>query len=79
MKNTLYIIFAAVILASCSSCSDTPQATLPTPKNYVILLDLSDRLLQPNQAANDKAIIKTVFEAFDHTVRAKKMIFNSKT
>lgn len=78
MKNTLYIIFAAVILASCSSCSDTPQATLPTPKNYVILLDLSDRLLQPNQAANDKAIIKTVFEAFDHTVRAKNMIVNSK-
>jgi hypothetical protein len=78
MKNALYIIFAAFILASCSGSSDTSQANLPTPKNYVILLDLSDRLLQPNQAANDKAIVKTVFEAFEHTVRTKNMIVNSK-
>lgn len=78
MKNSLYIILTSLLIASCSGCSDTPQANLPTLKNYVILLDLSDRLLQPNQVANDKAIVKTVFEAFQHTVRTKNMIVNSK-
>ncbi len=78
MKNATYIIFIAIILASCSGCSDTPQANMPTPQNYVILLDLSDRLLQSNQATNDKAIIRTVFEAFEYSVRTKNMIVNSK-
>ena len=47
------------------------------PQNYIVVLDLSDRLLNPNQAARDKAIIMSVFEKFEKAVKAK-MFINSK-
>jgi len=78
MKNILFLISISFIIVSCSGCSDTPQANLPVPKNYVILLDLSDRLLRPNQLIHDQEIIKTVFETFTQTVRRGNMIVNSR-
>ncbi len=45
--------------------------------NYVIMLDLSDRLLAPHQAERDKEIIKGIFDKFEAGVR-KNLIINSK-
>ncbi|OYT14622.1 MAG: hypothetical protein B7C24_17380 [Bacteroidetes bacterium 4572_77] len=38
-------------------------------KNYIVLLDLSDRLLNPKQADIDKAVIITSFEKFEQHVK----------
>lgn len=47
------------------------------PTNYIVLLDLSDRLLQQDQSSRDIALIQKVFDAFEKKVR-RKMIINSK-
>ena len=47
------------------------------PANYVVLLDLSDRILQPEQAKRDQELIRIVFETFEQKVR-NNLIINSK-
>lgn len=46
------------------------------PVNYVVLLDLSDRLLAPDQVQRDGALIQAVFSQFDKRVK-KQLIINS--
>lgn len=47
------------------------------PVNYVVLLDLSDRILQPEQVKRDQELIRIVFETFEKKVRGN-LIINSK-
>ncbi|MEZ0542414.1 hypothetical protein [Fibrella arboris] len=46
------------------------------PVNYVVLLDLSDRLLVPDQARRDAALVQAVFARFEQQVRSQ-LIINS--
>ncbi len=46
------------------------------PVNYVVLLDLSDRLLAPDQARRDTALIRAVFARFEKGVKTR-LIINS--
>jgi hypothetical protein len=70
MKNTRYILFsAALIMAACQPPVPAKKA-LSVKHNYIILLDLSDRLiLQPDQPARDKELIKAIYLLFEQQVK----------
>lgn len=60
-------IFISVIVTSCSNAdADVKPKNLPI--NYVLLIDVSDRLLYPNQAEKDLAVIGEVFNQFSASV-----------
>ena len=71
-------LFTAIALTglSCSSETEKPEAGVRKPVNYMVLLDLSDRLLCPGQANRDMEIIGTVFEEYNKQVR-KNLVINS--
>ena len=71
MKQILIIISVAISLYSCGSKSSASNTdTSNSPKNYVVLLDLSDRLINnPNQTDIDTSAIRAVFEKFEAAVR----------
>jgi hypothetical protein len=48
----------------------------PKPTNYVVLLDLSDRLLVSGQAERDLALVQAVFARFETTVRQQQLVFS---
>lgn len=58
-------------------CALTTAAVPPKPTrlvNYVVLLDLSDRLLAPDQARRDVALVQAVFDCFEKGVRQQLII-----
>lgn len=59
-------------LATGTNASTPPKPARPV--NYVVLLDLSDRLLAPDQARRDAALIQAVFTRFEQGVRAQFII-----
>ncbi|MFN4146874.1 MAG: hypothetical protein ACK4GN_13700 [Runella sp.] len=69
MKNLLHI-FVLSLAVSISWGQSTPT------QNFVVLLDLSDRLLASDQAARDQQLILKVFEQFERAVR-KNLFINS--
>lgn len=70
--TTLKITTAAILLALISISQIVAQ-----DNNYIVMLDLSDRLLINNQPVKDKALIMSVFNKFEKSVR-NKLIINSK-
>ncbi len=77
MKNIALLLCTIPLLISCAGTNDVP---MPNPKadNYVVVLDLSDRLIQsPNQVNIDTTIINTVFEKFEQSVQ-KNLVIKSK-
>lgn len=77
MKNA--IIISALLLASITSCKNQPVPAsndLSKPADYIVLLDLSDRILQSNQAERDIDLVLAVFSEFDSRVR-KNLVINS--
>lgn len=78
-KNSLRFLGTLLVALVCS-CGNVGPADAPPvrPVNYIVLLDLSDRLLQPSQSASDQALIATVFAHFRKTVFEKKLVINSK-
>lgn len=52
-------------------------AQKPAPRNYVVLLDLSDRVLVAGQAKRDQTLILDVFSRFEQAVR-RNLIINSR-
>jgi hypothetical protein len=78
MKRNLVII--TIICATFFSCQDSnPQETIPErkPVNYIVLLDLSDRLIDQGQAERDIELVKAVFDMFDQAVR-RNLVINSR-
>lgn len=55
---------------------ETPSVK-KTPEQYIVLLDLSDRITQPGQIEADKRIILKTFEEFEKKVHAH-LVINSK-
>ena len=71
-KLTIYspLMGIMLILASCIPPQEQNEATLPVKHNYIILLDLSDRLIvQDNQPERDKELIKHLYGLFETRVR----------
>lgn len=73
----LYII-VFVLSLSLNSC-DPPQQEVKeeTPVNYVVLLDLSDRLLNEEQSDRDIAQLKAVLDAFSKQVQQRLFILSN--
>jgi hypothetical protein len=72
-KYFLYGVFvlAMLLVASCMPPQENKEMTLPVKHNYIILLDLSDRLIvQDNQPERDKELIKHLYTLFEARVRS---------
>ena len=65
MKTIKYIITAFIILTANNLLAQNSST------NYVVLLDLSDRILRKHQKEYDLEIINTVFDKFEKKVRSK--------
>jgi hypothetical protein len=73
MKQLIrHIPLAAVMLmiASCLPPKEEKKLSLPVKHNYILLLDLSDRLIiQDNQPERDKELIRYLYTLFEERVR----------
>lgn len=58
-----------------TSCGEAPAPEQKIRHNYVVLLDLSDRLLaRADQAQRDQAVIRMIFDHFATKVRQERLI-----
>jgi len=66
------ILGAIILLASCQlPRPDKKEQTMRVKHNYIVLLDLSDRLIvQENQPERDKQLIKSLYTLFEEKVRS---------
>jgi hypothetical protein len=73
MKNLLkgfYTLLIAGMLFSCNAPAPPKKSTLKVKHNYIVLLDLSDRLIvQENQPARDIEIIQGIYRLFENRVK----------
>lgn len=68
MKNILLLFAIAAALVGCSTNADTRSNN--TRDNYVVILDLSDRIIQKNDQVNiDTNAIRAVFEKFEKSIQ----------
>src|SRR6476469_5124875 len=70
----LPILTALVLLLDSGCTTPTPERTAhakPRRDTYVVLLDLSDRLLEPGQVARDTALLGQVLRRFVAGARQK--------
>lgn len=66
------LVFATISLILISACKppDRKKKVLREKHNYIVLLDLSDRLIvQQNQSDRDKQIIEQLYDLFESKVR----------
>jgi hypothetical protein len=77
--KTIYqnIILLASILLLFSSCGCEEAKVEKQAVNYVVLLDLSDRILVPEQLDKDFALIATAFKSFEKQAR-QNLVLSSK-
>jgi hypothetical protein len=77
--KTIYLnlISLVSILLVISSCCDENVKTEKTPLNQIILLDLSDRILVPEQLDKDFTLIATAFKSFEKQAR-QNLVISSK-
>ena len=70
-KPIRYIpVFLLLLLASCMPPQEQKEVAPVVKHNYIILLDLSDRLIvQDNQPERDKELIKQIYTLFEERVR----------
>ena len=73
MKKSVRYFPLALILVFISSCmppQEEKEISVPVKHNYIILLDLSDRLIvQDNQPERDKELIRHLYTLFEDRVR----------
>jgi hypothetical protein len=66
------VILVMLLLASCMPPQEEKPVPTPVKLNYIILLDLSDRLIvQDNQPERDKELIKHIYNIFEDRVRSQ--------
>ena len=72
-----YILFVfSALLLSCSGNEKEEKEQKKQPVNYTLLLDLSDRILVPEQIDKDFSLIQTTFKSFVNQAR-KNLILTS--
>jgi hypothetical protein len=72
MKNSIHIWLFGIIILGLNSCKTPPpeQKVIKEKHNYIILLDLSDRIIvQDDQINRDKEIIKHIYNLFQERVK----------
>ena len=74
--NILFAIILVLFISSCSNEKATKPIIQKQSENYIILIDLSDRLLNEGQVEQDLELICSLFEKFESTVR-NNLIINS--
>jgi len=77
-KAVIYTVTGLVMLLTFNACTNNNEEDMEVLKvqNYIILIDLSDRLLADNQAGQDIAVIKSAFKRFTNDV-SKNLFVNS--
>ena len=69
------VFFLMLLLASCMPPQEEKAIPMAVKHNYIILLDLSDRLIvQDNQPERDKELIKHIYTLFEERVRKQLYI-----
>ena len=69
------VFFLMLLLASCMPPQEEKAIPMAVKHNYIILLDLSDRLIvQDNQPERDKELIKQIYTLFEERVRKQLYI-----
>lgn len=64
-QNVIVILFGILILSACKAPKPPQERSLSVKHNYIILLDLSDRIIvQDNQPERDKEIILSIYNRF---------------
>jgi hypothetical protein len=77
MKNILIIIAVSIILYSCNTQAKE-VAVIKKSNNYVVIIDLSDRIIQrQDQAEIDTGAIRTMFEKFEKSVQQNLTVKSS--
>ena len=77
MKNIIAFIGVIISLSACSTNAET-SVTTASNDNYVVVLDLSDRIIQiPDQVNIDTNAIRAVFEKFERAVQ-RNIVVKSK-
>ena len=77
MKNIIVFIGVIISLSACSTNAET-NVTTASNDNYVVVLDLSDRIIQiPDQVNIDTNAIRAVFEKFERAVQ-RNIVVKSK-
>jgi len=72
------VTMVMLLLASCMPPQEEKEISTPVKHNYIILLDLSDRLIiQDNQPERDKELIKHIYTLFEERVR-KQLFLRSR-
>ena len=69
----LLAILLAIIISSCG-CRQNNEQTYSKKHNYVVILDLSDRLLNNSQTEKDSAIITAAFNEFEKIARSPLIV-----
>lgn len=78
MKNLLYnLSLFTVVCILFSSCVKKKEVITKIPINYIVVLDLSDRILVPGQLIKDFHLIEQYFTAFEKKAR-QNLVLNSK-
>ena len=69
------VFIALMLLTSCMPPQEEKELPTPVKHNYIILLDLSDRLIvQDNQSERDIELIKQIYTLFEERVRKQLYI-----
>ena len=64
------VTLVMLLLGSCMPPQEEKETSTPVKHNYIILLDLSDRLIvQDNQPERDKELIRHLYTLFEERVR----------
>lgn len=77
MKNIIYPIVYFVFSLSFFSCGKDENIPPKKPSNFIVILDLSDRILVSQQLDKDIYLIEKYFNAFEKRVR-QNLILTSK-
>ena len=77
--KTIYhnIILLTIIMLLFTSCEKVAVKVEKQPVNFIVLLDLSDRILEPEQLDKDFALIETTFKSFEKQAR-QNLVISSK-
>ena len=74
-KNIAFLILATFFIISCQPPQPKKEVKPAVKHNYIILLDLSDRLIvQENQPERDKEIIMSIYNIFKEKVKKELYI-----
>jgi len=72
-KLVLFVIFICIAITSCSK--EDKKTTKPL--NYLVIIDLSDRILAKNQLDKDIFLIESLYKKFEEKSK-QNLILNSK-